>query len=136
MHALRKVRPWIRPDGYVLVIHDLVDPPRIEVHNQQHYFYAGQLLNNNSFENLLQADQAVDTVIQEGIYSTKQSKIFENYIRADSLPSMLEYLADSWENAYMTDGTRNKLDELVETLGEDSEVVLHMISRMVRLDVD
>ena len=134
VHALNKVKPWLSPAGYILVIHDLVDPPRIEVHNQDRKLYAGQLLSDNSFENQLQADQAVDAAIQEGIYSSRQSRIFENYMRADSLTAMLDYLAESWESAYLTESTHHKVEELVEFLGGDSEVVLHMITRIVKLD--
>jgi hypothetical protein len=135
VHALEKVRPWLDNSGYVLVIHDLVDPPRIEIHRQDQHIYAGQLLSDTGFENQHQADQAIDQVVQEGIYYSDQSRIFENDIRADSLRGMLDWLAESWESAYMTDATHQKVEELVDFLGEDSEVVLHLISRIVKLDL-
>jgi len=134
VHALEKVRPWLDNSGYVLVIHDLVDPPRIEIHSDDQHIYAGQLLSDTGFENQHQADQAVDQVVQEGIYYSDQSRIFENNIRADSLQGMLEWLAESWESTYMTADTHQKVEELVDFLGEDSEVVLHLISRIVKLD--
>jgi hypothetical protein len=135
VHALTKVRPWLCSDGCILVIHDLIDPPRVEVHKKDHQLFAGQMLSDNSFENQLKADQAIDTVIQEGSYLLGQSRIFENYIRADSYDSMFIYVAESWESAYITDGTRQKVHELVDMLGKDSQVVLHLVSRMVKLEI-
>ena len=134
MHALEKAGNYLNPGGCILVIHDLVDPPRIEVHNPDGQFYAGQLLSNTGFENQRMADQAVDQAIQKGGFSTTQAQIFENYIRADSLASMDNWLAEDWESAYMTKGTRIKVEQLVDRLGPESEVVLHMISRITRLD--
>jgi predicted S18 family serine protease len=136
VHALEKIRPWLVPGGCVLVIHDLVDPPRVEVHNREHHAYAGQILSVNYFENQYQADHAVDSVIQSGYYFSKHSSIFEYYIRATSLSVMVEYLEETWESASIPDGTLQKVNELVEILGEDSEVVLRMISRIVKLETN
>jgi hypothetical protein len=134
VHALEKSGNYLRPGGCILVIHDLVDPPRIEVHNPNGQFYAGQLLSNTGFENQRVADQSVDQAIQKGDFSTTQVQIFENYIRADSLAAMDAWLAEDWESAYMTKGTRIKVKQLVGRLGPEAEVVLHMISRITRLD--
>jgi len=134
VHALEKVKPWLVPGGYILIVHDLVTPPRIEVHAQGQHKYAGQLFSDSGFENQRMADQAIDQVVQGGLFSSSQSHIFENYDRADSLTSLLDWLAETWESAYMTDGTKRKVDDLVEQMGWESEVVLHMITRIVKLD--
>ena len=134
VHALEKSGSYLRPGGCILVIHDLVDPPRIEVHTQEGQFYAGQLLSNTWFENQRKADQAVDQAIQKGGFSSTKVQIFENYIRADSLASMDAWLAEDWESAYLTEGTRSRVEQLVDRLGAETEVVLHMISRITRLD--
>jgi len=134
VHALEKSSSYLKPGGCILVIHDLVDPPRIEVHTPEGQFYAGQLLSNTGFENQRMADQAVDQAIQKGGFSSTRVQIFENYIRADSLAAMDAWLAEDWESAYMTKGTRREVEQLVDRLGPAAEVVLHMISRITRLD--
>lgn len=134
MHALEKSGSFLRPGGCILVIHDLVDPPRIEVHAPEGEFYAGQLLSNTGFENQRMADQAVDQAVQKGVFSSTQVQIFENYMRADSLASMDAWLAEDWESAYLTEGTRMEVEQLVDRLGAEAEVVLHLISRITRLD--
>ena len=116
------------------MIHDLVDPPRLEVHNPDGQFYAGQLLSNTGFENQRMADQAVDQAIHKGVFSSSQAQIFENFIHADSLASLDAWVAEDWESAYMTKGTRIKVDQLVGRMGAEAEVVLRLISRITRLD--
>ena len=95
VHALNKVKPWLSQEGYILVIHDLIDPPRIEIHNQNQQHYAGQLFSDNGFAKQQMADQAINQVIQEGLFSSSQSQIFENYDCADSLASLLDWLAET-----------------------------------------
>ena len=134
VHALRKAADLLRPGGCLLEIHDLVDPPRIEVHTPDQQFYAGQLLSSTGLENQRQAEQAVDQVIHEGAFSSSQVQVFENFIRAGSLAALDTWLAEDWESAYMTEETRKKVEQLVGRMGAEAEVVLHMISRITRLD--
>ena len=134
VHALRKAADLLRPGGCLLEIHDLVDPPRIEVHTPDQQFYAGQLLSSTGLENQRQAEQAIDQVILEGAYSSSQVQVFENFIRAESLAALDTWLAEDWESAYMTEETRHQILKLVSQFGEHADVVLRMNSRLIRLD--
>jgi hypothetical protein len=130
VHALRKAGSSLIQGGVILEVHDLVDPPRIEVHSEQREIYAGQLLSSNDFENQRKADQAIDQVIERGEFESDRAVVFENYIRADSLDSMLNWLETEWESAYIMEGTRQKVIDLVAQAGENAEVVLRMVSRL------
>ena len=134
VHALRKAADLLRPGGCLLEIHDLLDPPRLEIHSHDQLFYAGQLLSTTGWENQRQAEQAVDQVIHEGTFSSSQVQVFENFIRALSLASLDTWLAEDWESAYMAEETRYQILKLVSQFGENAEVVLRMNSRLTRLD--
>lgn len=130
VHALNKAGSSLGSGGVVLEVHDLVDPPRIEVHSEQSETYAGQLLSSNDFENQRQADQAIDQVIERGEFQSNRAVVFENYIRADNLDSLINWLEAEWESAYIMKSTRRKVVDLVAQAGENSEVVLRMVSRL------
>lgn len=130
VHALNKAGSSLGSGGVVLEVHDLVDPPRIEVHSEQSETYAGQLLSSNDFENQRQADQAIDQVIERGEFQSDRAVVFENYIRADNLDSLINWLEAEWESAYIMKSTRRKVVDLVAQAGENSEVVLRMVSRL------
>jgi ribonucleotide reductase alpha subunit len=134
VHALVKVKQVLKPGAPILVVHDTVDSPRITVQYLDQSRYAGLLNSDTSFENQRLADQAIDQLVQQGIFSASNFRIFENDIRADSLADFTEWLADSWESAYLPPGTREKIAELVENWGSEAEIVLHMISRIIQLD--
>ncbi len=134
MHALQKVKSLLNPQGYILVVHDLVDPPRITVQYQDQIAYAGQLFSDTGFENQRLADLAIDEVVQQGVFTAPDFQTFENEMRADSLTALLEWLEESWESAYLSPGTQDKIRELVELYGSDAEIVIHMLSRITRLE--
>ncbi len=133
VHALRKAASSLNPGGVILEVHDLVDPPRIEVHTNQSGIFAGQLLSNNNFENQRHADQAIGQVIEDGLILSDQARVFENYIRADTFDSLADWLDEEWESAYIPEGTRRKVIDLIAQSGEESEVVLRMVSRLMIL---
>jgi hypothetical protein len=133
VHALRKAASSLNPGGVILEVHDLVDPPRIEVHTNQSGIFAGQLLSNNNFENQRHADQAVGQVIEDGLILSDQACVFENYFRADTFDSLADWLDEEWESAYIPQGTRRKVIDLIAQSGEESEVVLRMVSRLMIL---
>jgi hypothetical protein len=133
VHALRKAVSSINPGGVILEVHDLVDPPRIEVHTNHNEIFAGQLLSNDNFENQRLADQAIGQVIEDGLLLSDQAIVFENYLRADTFDSLTEWLEENWESAYVPQGTREKVIDLIAQSGEGSEVVLRMVSRLMEL---
>jgi hypothetical protein len=130
VHALERAASCLKLGGVILEIHDLVDPPRIEVHSNLGEIFAGQLLSDNNFENQRQADQAINQLIAGGKLASDQATIFENYIRADSFDSMIDYLQEEWESAIIPAGTGQKVIDLVTRAGENSEVVLRMVTRI------
>ncbi len=133
VHALRKAASSLNPGGIILEVHDLVDPPRIEVHTKQSEIFAGQLLSNNNFENQRLADQAIGQVIEDGFLLSDQARVFENYIRADTFDLLADWLDEEWESAYVPQGTRRKVIDLIAQSGEESEVVLRMVTRLMIL---
>jgi hypothetical protein len=133
VHALRKAASSLNPGGVILEVHDLVDPPRIEVHTKQSEIFAGQLLSDNNFENQRLADQAIGQVIEDGLLLSDQARVFENYIRADTFDSLADWLDEEWESAYVPQGTRRKVIDLIAQSGDESEVVLRMVTRLMVL---
>ena len=70
-------------------------------------------------------------MVTSGKLESDQAVVFENYIRADSLSSLVSWLQEEWENAYLPEETQENIVRLVSAAGEDSEVVLRMISRLI-----
>jgi hypothetical protein len=136
VHALRKAASSVNSGGVILEIHDLVDPPRIEIHTKQSDTFAGQLLSDDDFENQRLADHSIGQVIEDGSLQSERALVFEYYFRADTLDSLMDWLDESWESAFLPESTRKKVIDLVAKSGGDSEVVLRMVSRLIELKLN
>ena len=130
VHALEKAASCLNSGGVILELHDLVEPPRIEVHSDLGEFFAGQLLSEDHFENEGRANLAINQVVAAGLLLSDRSIVFENYLRAKSFDSLSNWLEEKWPNEYIPEDTRDKVIDLESKAGENSEVVLRMISRL------
>lgn len=133
VHALRKAISSLNPGGVILEVHDLIDPPRIEIHSNEGEVFAGQLLSVNNFETQRHADQAIGGLIEQGSLQSKRSIIFEYYIRADTFGEFSDWLDEEWESEYIPEETKAKVVDLIEQVKGESEVALRMVSRLMEL---
>lgn len=133
VHALKKAALCLKEGGIILNVHDLIDPPRIEVHTESRTPFAGQLFSDDDFANQRNTDQAINQAISDGLFTSERSLVFESYIRADSFESLETWLAESWESAYIPEDTREKIVDLTAQMGGENEVALRFVSRLMEL---
>jgi len=133
VHALKKAASFTKPGGVLIDIHDLLDPPRIEIHTSGRKFYVGQLFSSNDFENQRQADQALNSAVQNGFLISEKARIFEYPILAESFEALNEWLADTWESAYIIDETTRLINQVINQEGKRVEIALRMVSRIMML---
>lgn len=133
VHALKKAASFTKPGGVLIDIHDLLDPPRIEIHTSGRKLYVGQLLSSNDFENQRQADQALNSAVQNGFLISEVARIFEYLILAESFEALNEWLADTWESAYIMDETTRLINQVINQEGNGTKIALRMMSRMMML---
>ena len=130
VHALEKAASCLNRGGVILEVHDLVDPPRIEVHSDGAEIFAGQLLSEVNFEKQQFADDAIGQVVAAGKLTSDQAIVFESYIRSDSLESMTKWLEEEWASVYIPENTHGKVIDLASNAGKSSEVVIRFVSRL------
>ena len=133
VHALKKAASFTKPGGVLIEIHDLLDPPRIEIQSSGRKLYVGQLFSSNDFESQRQADQAINAAVQEGFLVSEEASIFEYLILAESFEALNEWLADTWESAYMTDETTRFINQVTNQEGKKTEIILRIASRILLL---
>lgn len=130
VHALEKIRSFLRPHGVLLNIHDLPRPAQIEVHTPDSQTFAGFLLSHTDFENQRLADEALAQAVENGSFSSVEVHYFNYPIQADTLSDLEELLADSWENSYLQVGTKERISDLLSSAGDRGEIVLRLTARL------
>lgn len=133
VHALQKSARLINSGGELVEVHDVLDPPRIEIHNAGRSKYVGQLLSSNDFEDQRLTEQALLQVIQSEELSCVQSSIFGYLFYADTFSDLNQWLADSWEDAYMLGETKQLIEKMVKREGEGAKIALCSVARILKL---
>ena len=85
VHALEKAASCLNQGGVILEVHDLLDPPRIEVHSDGAEIFAGQLLSEVNFEKQQFADDAIGQVVATGKLSSDRDNRRRNDVCHDGV---------------------------------------------------
>lgn len=136
VHALQKIHGWLVPAGTLLDIHPRPDLPPIEVRLADQIFLAGWLRETDERIEYSQADQALSTVIQDGLFSLAEGHIFTFAIEASNLPELQAFLADNWKDALLDDSVSGRINELLHTIEPNKAIIIREqigITRLLKL---
>lgn len=124
VHALENSWRLLKPDGRLIDIHPLEDPPPIEVHLAEEVILAGWLREINDYVEYVQADEALSQVIERGVFSLERRDTFLYKIHAETIWALRDYLAENNRDAYIDDAVLARADELMRTIVEEQEIVM------------
>lgn len=133
VHALRKIRRLLGRGGILIDIHDPPQPDRIEVHSDGLERYAGLLLDHTDFESQKLADQALDLVVEEGLFIKDEVQTFEYLIHSDTLEALQKHMEEAWDTEYIPRDTYDKIIELMQEAKGAAEIIIRIPSRITRL---
>lgn len=138
VHALQKIHSWLAPAGTLIDIHPRPDLPPIEVHLADQIFLAGWLRETDERIEYSQADQALATVIQNGLFALAEGHIFTFAIKASHLPELQTFLADNWKDALLDEALSGRIAQLLQTIEPNKAILIREqigITRLLKLPV-
>lgn len=124
---------FFAPNGILLIVHYLPRPPRIEIHSSGGIFFAGYGLSYIDFRDLRLAEEALEQVVEDGLFSILGEYLFNYPICADTFADIEDLLSESWENSYLTEGTANRIKELIRMAEDEAKIVLGLTARLTIL---
>lgn len=133
VHALEIVHGLLAPEGVLLDIHPISEPPRLEVRLGAALHLAGWLHETDEAVEYDQADAALATAVARGLYAHDGQRLFRFTTHSDSLEELRAHLAREWTDAVIDDGTAARIEELLRAPTRDRALLLHETARLTRL---
>ena len=99
VHALEMIYDLLEDHGDLIDVHPSIDPPVINMINE----------SSDDYIEYTQADQALASVINSGLYVIKKQDLFNFSIYSDTLDEFLAYLAENWSDAYLENDTIDRI---------------------------
>lgn len=94
VHALEKIRRLLKPDGYLIDIHPIRKAPLIQVYRGGDLLLAEADPGYDYDDGLRQANEALDEVIQRGLFLLEGKSEFEAITYASTVAEMRDYWAE------------------------------------------
>lgn len=133
VHALQQAHQLLRPNGWLINVHDLPVPHLIELDDTETVHKVGWVLDKENFENTRAALNALTQVVADGLFDLADERNFIYNLYADSLKELQEYLAEWWESALLPDRTIQRLEALMQNSGESARITIALQARMSKL---
>jgi hypothetical protein len=133
VHALEIIHGLLDPAGFLLDIHPLGEPPPIEVRVGESYFLAGWLKEADDYVEYLHADQALQAVVERGLFTIEGTGTFTFNTYASSLEDLRAYIMEDWEDARIDDQVAGRVEDLWKSPVNEKELVLRELVKITRL---
>ena len=132
VHALEEVYRLLRPDSYLIEIHPILEPPVLKVFDGSRLLFAGPYPGYDYEEALWQAENAIQRIIQRGLFAISGSKEFDFMTYGSSITE----IQDLWEEPAEAREAElyGKVEEIMHAAGKGATVALHEKVRLIRLD--
>ena len=142
VHALREIHRLLRRDGCLIEIHPAVGAPTVEVRQDGHLSFVEHDPGYDDEDDLRSAEDAVDRVIEAGVFMVDRSREFELRTHSSSVAELRDHFAvlgaydsdpkDEHLLALQTD-LYGRVEQVMRTSDRSAEVVYCETARMTCL---
>jgi SAM-dependent methyltransferase len=131
VHALEEIHRLLKPNGYLIEIHPILDTPLVKVHNESIVLFVGPYPGYDYEEDLRQAENAIQQIVQRGLFVIERSIEFKFLTYGSSITE----LQDLWgEPAEAREAELYaQVEEVMQAAGQGAKVALHEKARISRL---
>jgi len=133
VHALAKIHTLLKPDGILIDIHPLPEPPPIEVRLGADVYPVGWVREVDDYCEYVAADEALATAVSRQLYTWQKQGTFAFTTYADTILALRDHLAETWNDAIIDPDVIRRAQDLMQTPNPDQEVILREVIQIARL---
>ena len=112
VHALELVHSLLLPQGILVDIHPTGQPYAIEISVGGESRQLGVLQETDNYIEYFQTDEALEKVMQSGLFARTRHENFIFLDHAASLDELRSYLLDNWSDAVWPEDVTSKAEEI------------------------
>ena len=134
VHALEQIHFLLKPDGILIDIHPIGEPPPIEVRLGEEIHTVGWVREVDDYCEYVAATEALETAVSRNLYSWQKQGTFAFTVYTDTILDLCDHLAESWTDAIIDEDVIRRTLDLMQTTEPNKEVVLREVIKIARLN--
>ncbi|MDJ0753535.1 MAG: hypothetical protein QNJ45_08470 [Ardenticatenaceae bacterium] len=112
--ALRKIKTLLKPNGLLVDIHPMDQVMPIYVQIGREIRPVGDIDVESKFTKYRQADKAIATVLQEGLFTVQRKTAVDFSVYFDTVAECRQYLAEEWSSAKLAEESWRQMTALMK----------------------
>ena len=133
VHALEQVHFLLKPDGVLIDIHPIGEPPPIEVRIGEEIHTVGWVREADDYCEYVAATNALETAVSRNLYTWQKQGTFTYTVYTDTILDLCNHLAETWTDAIVDEDVIRRTQDLMQTPEPDKEVILREVIKIGRL---
>ena len=127
VHALEQIHELLKPGGHLIDIHPNGELVEFHYALGDDEGFLGYMQETDDYIEYRQADEALETVINRGLFHLDIAGAFEFRTYADSFREMQAFLNENWSDALITDEVIARATALEKEHGEFKTVLREQV---------
>ena len=103
VHALEQIHDLLKPDGHLIDIHPNGEPVEFILPLEDGQQFIGYMQETDDYIEYHQSNEAIETVVDHGLFQVEKAGEFEFFTHADSFDELKTFLDENWSDAVITD---------------------------------
>ena len=133
VHALELAHSWLAENGRLLDLHPNGEPAPVDVQLGSDSHCAGWVTEETDYISYHQANQAIDQVVQQRLFTIEREETIHIPTYGDSLAAIQDHLTESWTDAYLDNLLVMRANDLLQSTITPKQVIVTEIVRVLRL---
>ena len=128
VHALEQIYELLKPGGYLIDIHPNGEKVEFYALIDQDEQFIGHMLESDDYIEYFQASEAIETVIERGLFKVEKMMEFEFRNHTDTFDEMKTFLDENWSDAIVTNEVIAKAMALETEHGEFKTILREQVA--------
>jgi hypothetical protein len=131
VHALEEIHRLLKPDGYLIEIHPILETPLVKVYDGSTVLFSGPYPGYDYEEDLWHGENALQQVVQRPLFAIEHSREFDFLTYGSSITELQDFWAEPAEARKAE--LYAQVEEIMQAAAGGAKIALHERARISRL---
>jgi hypothetical protein len=136
VHALEQIHNLLNPGGYLIDIHPNGELVEFILPLEEGEQFIGYMQETDDYIEYYQANEAIKTVVDNGLFQVEKTGEFEFFTHADSFDELKTFLNENWSDAVITDEVIANARKLEQAHGKRKVLLREQVSLAVLKSIE
>ncbi len=133
-HALKKCHQLLKPNGRLIDIQPIGDPPPVSIRIENERSIVGWVIEESDYVTYDESQAALETAVSNNLFTLQEQENFAFITYFDDIEDLKKHLDTEWRGARIDEQVAMQIESALKVPTSDKEIVLEEIVQVSLLE--